>query len=66
MVGQERCLRKGTKIHIIDGYIYQPMGEIKLAKNRLIIKKVLQRFALEELLEYKELQKDKVLLNYVF
>ena len=35
--GQDGYLWIGKKIHIIDGYIYQLIGEGKWAKDRLII-----------------------------
>ena len=65
MVGQDRGLRRGTKFHILDGSIYHMTGEGKWAKTRLIIKKWLQRVALEEPLDYNELQSDRGLLNYL-
>ena len=39
--GQDRGPWIGTKVHIIDGSIYQLIGEGTWAKNRLIIKQCL-------------------------
>ena len=58
--------RRGTAVHIIDGSIYQLIGDGKWAKTRIIIIKWLQRVASEESMNYKELQSDRGLLNHVF
>ena len=47
--------RRGKKVHIIDGSVYQLIGEEKLAKTRITIKKWLQRIAYGEPLDYKGL-----------
>ena len=66
MAGQDGGPWIRTKVHIIYRYIYQMIGEGKWAKTRIIIKKWMQRVALGELLDYKELQSNRRLLNYVF
>ena len=66
MAGQDGGMWRGKKVHIIDGSVYQLIGEGKWSKTRIIIKKWLQRVAPEEPLDYKELQSDRGLLNYVF
>ena len=48
--------RRGTKFHIIYGYVHHITGEGKCTKTHLIIEKWLQRFTSEEPLEYKELK----------
>ena len=57
---------RGTKVHIIYGYIYLLKGYGIWAKTRLIIKKWLQRVTSEEPLNYKELQSEQGMLNCVF
>ena len=49
---------RGTKVHIIDGSIYQLIGEVKWDNTWLIIKKWFQRVASEEPLDYKEFRSD--------
>ena len=66
MYGKYGVPWRGMKVHIIDGSIYQLMGERKWAKTRLIIKKWLQRVACGEPLDYTEFQSDQGLLNYLF
>ena len=66
MDGQDRGPWRGTKFHIIYGSVYQLMGERKWEKTRIIIKKWLQRVALGEPLDHKELKSDQGLINYVF
>ena len=51
----------GTKVDIIDGSIYQLIGERKWAKTRLIIKKLLQMVALRETWSTRS---SKVIVNY--
>ena len=66
MSGKDGYRWRGTKVHIIYGYINQLIGDGKWDKTRLIIIKRLQRVASEELLDYKEFQSDLGLMNYVF
>ena len=53
MAGKNGYLWRGTKVQIIYGYIYHPIGEGKFAKTWLIIEKRFQRVTLEEPMDYK-------------
>ena len=64
--GQDRGFWRKTKVHIRDDFIYQLIREGKWPKPWLMIKKCLQRVALDNPLDYKELQSDKGLINQVF
>ena len=55
MDGQDGSTWKGTKVYIIDGSIYQLIGEGIWVETRIIIKKWLQRVTSGEPLGYKEL-----------
>ena len=55
VTGQSGGPCRGTKFHIIDGYVYQLIGKGGCIKNRLIIEKLLQSVTSEEHLDYKEL-----------
>ena len=66
IVGKDGGMWRGTKARIIDGPVYQLIGEGECTKTQIIIGKWLQRVTSEEPLNYKELQSDRVFPNYVF